>query len=227
MTDIFLSYAREDAAVADRLASLLETNGLSVWWDRRLVAGDEINATIDAAIERAKSVIVLWSPNSVSSRWVCGEAETAANANKLVPVRIADCKLPIGFRGLHTADVYKSKQQLAELAGMLTGKLRADVPQKHKIELTDASTTKFLTDYKSVMLEQSPSFFTQMSREWELTKRHPIISSGVIIAWLGTVWALSTQFALPLDVVNTSVSIVFLAMYFVFRKYRLSRSPNA
>ena len=35
---------------------------------------------------------------AVASRWVNGEAETAAEAGKLVPVKIAQCKLPMPLR---------------------------------------------------------------------------------------------------------------------------------
>ena len=40
MPDLFLSYARQDVKHAETLARLLEDAGLSVWWDHRLVAGE-------------------------------------------------------------------------------------------------------------------------------------------------------------------------------------------
>jgi hypothetical protein len=48
---------------------------------------------------------VIWTASSVESRWVLGEADTAASAAKLVPVRhdsLPESQLPIGFRALHT-----------------------------------------------------------------------------------------------------------------------------
>jgi hypothetical protein len=38
--DIFLSYNREDAAVARRFADAFATEGLNVWWDTALRSGD-------------------------------------------------------------------------------------------------------------------------------------------------------------------------------------------
>jgi TIR domain len=133
-SDVFLSYAREDVAAAQKLAALLEANGLTVWWDRRLVAGDAISTTIERAIDGAKAVIVLWSPHSIASRWVNGEAETAAEAGKLLPVKIAECRLPLNFRTLHTPEVFRSSEQLAEMAGQTTAECApgpADQAQCH------------------------------------------------------------------------------------------------
>ena len=68
MSDFFLSYAHEDVEAAATLAHLLEANGLSVWWNRRMVAGDRFHSVIDQELEKAKAVIVLWSPKSLMFR---------------------------------------------------------------------------------------------------------------------------------------------------------------
>ena len=39
VTDVFISYAREDRAQAGELAQLLEQHGYTVWWDFDLVGG--------------------------------------------------------------------------------------------------------------------------------------------------------------------------------------------
>jgi YARHG domain/TIR domain len=57
------------------------------------------------ALGDARAAIVIWTPTSIKSRWVLGEAEAAATAEKLVPVRdsgLSENQLPIGFRALHT-----------------------------------------------------------------------------------------------------------------------------
>jgi hypothetical protein len=66
-----------------------------------MVAGDKIHDVIDGEIEKAKAVIVLWSPISVKSDWVRGEAETAHELAKLIPIKIDECKLSINYRGIH------------------------------------------------------------------------------------------------------------------------------
>ena len=40
MTDVFLSYSRDDQPVARQFAEGLELEGFSVWWDQTLVAGE-------------------------------------------------------------------------------------------------------------------------------------------------------------------------------------------
>jgi formylglycine-generating enzyme required for sulfatase activity len=102
MTDIFISYKREDQATARRLADALETQGWSVWWDPKLRAGEHFDDVIEKALNEAKCVIVMWSERSVQSRYVRDEATYALDQDKLVPVAIESVKLPFRFRGVHT-----------------------------------------------------------------------------------------------------------------------------
>ena len=105
MTSIFISYARDERPQAERLARFLIGHGFDVWWDTSLVAGDVFSAEIRQQIDAAQSVIVLWSEQSIRSRWVIDEADVASQQEKLVPCRIDDCDLPIGFRQIHTIDI--------------------------------------------------------------------------------------------------------------------------
>jgi TIR domain-containing protein len=89
-SDVFISYEKHDRDVARALAEDLAANGFTVWWDRDLVGGQDYVGTIDKELLSAKCVIVIWSKDAVNSRWVVGEAETAANAGKLVPVLLSD-----------------------------------------------------------------------------------------------------------------------------------------
>jgi TolB-like protein len=105
LPDIFLSYSRDDPAIARRFAEGLEREGFSVWWDATLIPGEAFDQVIEKALSEAKAVVVLWSRNSVASRWVRAEA-TQANDNKtLVPVIVEPCKRPIMFELTHTADL--------------------------------------------------------------------------------------------------------------------------
>src|SRR2546422_9121085 len=105
MTDIFLSYASEDRERASKLASSLEACGWSVWWDRKIIAGQTFDQVIEHELETAKSVVVLWSKDSISSEWVKNEAAVAAERGVLVPALIGLVKLPLEFRRKQAADL--------------------------------------------------------------------------------------------------------------------------
>jgi len=103
--DIFLSYNREDQAVARRYAEAFAAEGFDVWWDTTLRAGEAYDEVTEAALNEAKAVVVLWSPRSVVSRWVRAEATQADRNKTLVPVTIEACKRPIMFELTQTADL--------------------------------------------------------------------------------------------------------------------------
>jgi adenylate cyclase len=83
----------------------LEAEGWSVWWDPEITPGDEFDALISRELEGARALVVVWTPLSVDSRWVRGEARDAADRGVLVPVRFDAAKLPIDFRAVHTTDL--------------------------------------------------------------------------------------------------------------------------
>ena len=105
MADVFVSYARTDKARVAPLVAALEAKGWSVWWDPEINPGQEFDDQIDAEINAAKAVLVVWTPTSVVSRWVRGEAREAAERGILVPVRFEQAKLPMDVRAIHTTDL--------------------------------------------------------------------------------------------------------------------------
>ncbi|MEO8740298.1 MAG: toll/interleukin-1 receptor domain-containing protein [Casimicrobiaceae bacterium] len=106
MADIFISYARDDEATAKHLRDVLASQGWDIWRDKEgIVTGTAWGASIEQALREAKCVVVLWSQHALSSHFVRDEAEVGRNQNKLVPVQIANVELPIGFRGIQTANL--------------------------------------------------------------------------------------------------------------------------
>ena len=76
--DVFLSYAHKDEDEALELINLLEVRGVRVWWDRELIEKQRWSFTIEQALIDAKTVIVLWSPQSTQSTFVRDEARWGA-----------------------------------------------------------------------------------------------------------------------------------------------------
>ncbi|MGH8403719.1 MAG: TIR domain-containing protein, partial [Gammaproteobacteria bacterium] len=105
MADVFVSYARSDKARVAPLVAAIEAQGWSVWWDPEIAPGREFDNEIDGELQAAKAVLVVWTPISVVSRWVRGEARDAAERGILVPVRFDQARLPIDVRALHTTDL--------------------------------------------------------------------------------------------------------------------------
>ncbi|MFO1401956.1 MAG: TIR domain-containing protein [Steroidobacteraceae bacterium] len=103
--DIFLSYNREDQAVARRFAEGFGREGLDVWWDVTLRSGEAYDQVTEQALRSAKAVVVLWSRKSVESRWVRAEATLADRQHTLVPAMIEPCERPIMFELTQTADL--------------------------------------------------------------------------------------------------------------------------
>ncbi|MGH8672752.1 MAG: toll/interleukin-1 receptor domain-containing protein, partial [Burkholderiales bacterium] len=105
MADIFVSYSRQDRDRAEPLVAALEAEGWSVWWDPEITPGDEFDQLIARELMAAKAVVAVWTPRSVESRWVKGEARAAADRNVLIPVRFENAELPLDVRAIHTTDL--------------------------------------------------------------------------------------------------------------------------
>src|SRR5512142_1943632 len=105
MADVFVSYARSDKSRVAPLVAAIEAKGWSVWWDPEITPGQEFDDQIEAEIDAAKAVLVVWTPVSVASRWVRGEAREAAERGILVPVRFEQARLPMDVRAIHTTDL--------------------------------------------------------------------------------------------------------------------------
>jgi TolB-like protein len=109
VSDIFLSYNREDQQAAERFARAFEAGGLSVWWDVAIRSGEIYDEVTEAALRGAGAVVVLWSKKSVASRWVRSEATLAQRAGTLAPVMIEPCERPVMFELSQTADLSQWK----------------------------------------------------------------------------------------------------------------------
>ena len=121
MSEIFISYAREDREKAQLLAQLLKDQHWNVWWDKVIPPGMKYGDVIGAELSSAKAVIVLWSQASVASDWVKDEAQEGANRKVLVPVLIDKVSPPYGFRQVQTADLsdWDGSASHAELQSMV------------------------------------------------------------------------------------------------------------
>lgn len=100
--DVFLSYARGDRALADRLASGLAGQGLSVAMDRtHISSGEDWPDRLEMLLRNASKVVFLATPDAVNSENCRAELVLAAEAAKpILPVLVDDLprdRLPSGL----------------------------------------------------------------------------------------------------------------------------------
>jgi tetratricopeptide (TPR) repeat protein len=99
MADVFVSYKAEDRRRIRLLVEALEQDGLSVWWDAHVGAGQEWREKIAIELDSAKCVIVGWSKRSIGpeGRFVRDEASRALRRNAYVPFKLDRVDPPLGF----------------------------------------------------------------------------------------------------------------------------------
>jgi hypothetical protein len=104
----FISYKREDEVRVGRLARALEKGGVEVWWDPELHRSENWRDELEAKLDGAACVIVVWSAGSVGREgaFVRDEAGRAMKRGILVPVVIdRKVSLPLGFGEVQAIDL--------------------------------------------------------------------------------------------------------------------------
>ena len=154
MADIFLSYAHEDLGAVRPLAVLLEQQGWTVFWDRRLEPGGRWPDVLKVELVRAGCVVVAWSKASIVSTWVRREAESGLQRDTLIPVRLANVSPPRGFRNLHATDLldWSGTAEVAEFQ-MLVQAIRKKIGGRCDLSMDPKSLVAVVGDpatYKGV-----------------------------------------------------------------------------
>ncbi len=92
--EVFISYAREDTAVATAVVETLSKWGVRCWIDRETIAhahGSEWSREIVAAITQSKAVVLVLSQSANRSSFVASEAHIAFDRGiPILPFRIED-----------------------------------------------------------------------------------------------------------------------------------------
>ncbi|HEY6803964.1 MAG TPA: toll/interleukin-1 receptor domain-containing protein [Pyrinomonadaceae bacterium] len=121
VSQVFLSHSSKDKPQVRRLAKELMQSGISVWFDEaEIKVGDSILQKINQALLYSDYVIAILSNNSVSSRWVQEELQTAFIKNAkgaqsiIIPVLLDQIdfeKIPPFFRDIKWVDLSKNYEQ--------------------------------------------------------------------------------------------------------------------
>lgn len=105
MSDVFLSYSSVNRNAANLIAAKLQEARFSVWWDQRILPGEQFDAAISDALDAALCIVVLWSSASLKSDYVLDEAQQGFQRGILVPVLIEKVNQPMGFRRIEATDL--------------------------------------------------------------------------------------------------------------------------
>ncbi|MCQ8118343.1 SUMF1/EgtB/PvdO family nonheme iron enzyme [Methylomonas rosea] len=164
MADIFLSYARADLTRAELLATALEQQGWSVFWDSALLAGQDFHDQIEDEIGKAGCMIVAWSEASRKSQWVKGEATLGHRRKILVPILLDAVDPPINFLSLHTENFVswngktdshtfiQLKRAVERLLSVERGQNTADLIKPSRELLQPTEPLKSSSDHRMVKL---------------------------------------------------------------------------
>ena len=171
MTDLFVSYKREDAARVRKLVAALREAGFKVWWDEDIAPSAPWEATIEQALREAKAVIVCWSPDAVASENVRSEARVAREDGRLIQVFMKPCSPPLFFGERQGVD-------LSSWRG------KADDPRIAKI----AGSARDVVAGKRPQAEPVPAV-----RRWLSYRVHAVIAVMVLLAGSFAGWWLMTS----------------------------------
>ena len=108
MSNIFLSYSHDDRDRVRPVVAQLESQGWSVWWDRRILPGQHWEEQLRDELKNCRAVVVIWTRNSVRSDWVQLEASAGLEIDGLVPIQLDQfdvAPIPNKFQNIHAADL--------------------------------------------------------------------------------------------------------------------------
>ncbi|MEM7226994.1 MAG: toll/interleukin-1 receptor domain-containing protein [Pseudomonadota bacterium] len=139
MSDVFLSYAREDIGHAELLVKVLEAEGWSVFWDRDIPVGLNWFDFIEEKIGGAGGVVVICSSAVKNSKFVKIEIQESIRIETpIFPVLIDDETPPMGVRHLQAVDLSawnggSDDDQLQKLISALS-RIKNPRPKRRKTE---------------------------------------------------------------------------------------------
>ena len=127
MADVFISYSQKRSDLTKSLVATLQKYGYEVWWDDSLKGGQRFDDEIRHELEQAGAVIVIWTPELATSRYVLMEAGIAYGWSKLVTSHAPefDKKLIpnpfIGLNSIPVTDIERVRSALSALNVKPTG----------------------------------------------------------------------------------------------------------
>ena len=105
---VYLGYAREDADTARGLLDVLTREGVPIWGDWKLTAGEPWLEVIEGQVAKASVVLVLLTRRSIEKEWIQKYMYLAKERGTLIPVQID--------RGIQVAEYLQRQVQVMDLS---------------------------------------------------------------------------------------------------------------
>jgi hypothetical protein len=128
---VFISYAKEDIALAYQIYDGLKDEGYDPWMDEEeLVGGQDWEVEITKAIEESNFFLTCLSNHSVNKEGYFQKEmkigmeildRQPEGRIYLIPVRLEDCQVPMKFKKWHWVDFFKSNGMERLLRAIETG----------------------------------------------------------------------------------------------------------
>lgn len=118
---VFISYSRVDSGAAHAIAASLKQRNIDVWIDAQLEVGQDFVQEIERALFASSAVLLLISPEYLSSEWGNYERALALKVaqetgKRVLPVLISKVdtsSLPASLRRLVMLDATEGIEQVA------------------------------------------------------------------------------------------------------------------
>jgi nucleoside 2-deoxyribosyltransferase len=87
---VFVSYSHRDAALARSVEKVLKSVGIDSFTAREVAPGEDWRKSIQAAIKRSDALVLIASPDALSSSWASYETGVAEALGKHVMVLLSN-----------------------------------------------------------------------------------------------------------------------------------------
>lgn len=150
--DVFISYSRKDASIADKITAAFDNAGITYFIDREGISGGmEFPAVIAKAIRESHIFLFLASKNSYESRFTQSEIVYAFNKKQkqnIIPYIIDGSKMPDELEFTFSAINWRRIEEHPIETTLVNDILRKVEETKKTSEKTETSTPEPLDTYQ-------------------------------------------------------------------------------
>ena len=122
---VFISHNKSNKDLARDIGAQLFIVGANVWFDEWSIApGESIPQAINAGFTGLDDILVFWSTEASSARWVTGEIDAAIMSNmrtgapRIIPCLLDETPLPpllAPYNGIDFRDVRRATEQVCDV----------------------------------------------------------------------------------------------------------------